>query len=147
MVYIKKGHGLPRYFMFQPKYLQCIQWNYVILLLWLTMVKHVLWPWSTMIDLVSFRSQFDHGWPWSALCHLTFMVDHGQTMVTPWTNHGLPWLPSMNNHVQNMVDHGLTMVLMPGNLAGHMYIRRLWLKRPLEWSISSAEFLYLKDVH
>ena len=40
-------------------------------------------------------------------------------MVKPWshhgqTNHGLPWLPSMNNHVQNMVDHGLTMVLMPG---------------------------------
>ena len=67
-----------------------------------------------MIDLVSFHSQFDHGRPWSALCHLTFMVDHGQTMVTPWTNHGLPWLPSMNNHVQNMVDHGLTMVLMPG---------------------------------
>ena len=76
------------------------------------MAKHVLWPWSTMIDLVSFHSQFDHGWPWSALCHLTFMVDHGQIMVTPYGQTiGLPWLPSMNNHVQNMVDHGLTMVL------------------------------------
>ena len=42
------------------------------------------------------------------------MVDHGQTMVRPWTNHGLPWLPSMNNHVQNMVDHGQTVVLLPG---------------------------------
>ena len=36
-------------------------------------------------------------------------------MVTPWSHHGVPWLPSMTNHVQNMVDHGLTMVLMPGN--------------------------------
>lgn len=25
--------------------------------------------------------------------------DHGQTMVRPWTNYGLPWLPSMNYHV------------------------------------------------
>ena len=69
-----------------------------------------------MVALLPFHSQFDHGWPWSALCHLTFMVDHGQTMVGPWTNHGLPWLPSMNNHVQNMVDHGQTVVLLPGQL-------------------------------
>ena len=90
--------------------------NYLLLLPWLIMVDHGLWTWLTMVDILPFQSQFDHGWPWSALCHLTFMVDHGQTMVRPWTNHGLPWLPTMKNHVQNMVDHGQTMILVPGEV-------------------------------
>ena len=69
-------HGLPRYFMFHN--LNTSIMNSVKLTV-------ILLPWlPTMIDLVSFQSQFDHGRPWSALCHLTFMVNHGQTMDEPW---------------------------------------------------------------
>ena len=63
-----------------------------------------------------FATYLDHGQPWSNLCHLTFMVNHGQTMVLPLTDHGRPWLLTMINRGKNMVDHGLTVVLTQGLL-------------------------------
>ena len=42
------------------------------------------------------------------------MVDHGQTMVIPLPDHGIPWLQTMINHGKTIVDHGLTMILTPG---------------------------------
>ena len=75
------------------------------------MAYHVV-PWCTMLFHAS-----------TSICcfqylslnsNYLFMVDHGQTMVRPWTNHGLPWSPTMKNHDQNMVDHGQTMILVPG---------------------------------
>ena len=45
--------------------------------------------------------------------NLTFMVDHGQTMVISLQNQGRPWLVS--NHGKTIVEHGLSMVLSPGS--------------------------------
>ena len=44
------------------------------------------------------------------------MVNHGQTMVLPLTDHGRPWLLTMINRGKNMVDHGLTVVLTQGRV-------------------------------
>ena len=109
MVYVKKGHGLPRYFMFQPKYLTILNEFREIHCYSTTMVDHgqtrsltmvnhdwpcsfsqSIWPWSTMVSLVSFNV---HGRPWS---------NHGHTMDKPWftmvavheqpcSKHGWPW--------------------------------------------------------
>ena len=68
----------------------------------------------TMSFSCLFATYLDHGQLWSNLCHLTFMVNHGQTMVLPLTDHGRPWLLTMINRGKNMVDHGLTVVLTQG---------------------------------
>ena len=47
--------------------------------------------------------------------NLTFMVDHGQTMVISLQNQGRPWLETVFNHGKTMVEHGLSMVLSPGS--------------------------------
>ena len=54
---------------------------------------HVTWPWSTMVDMVTYLT-----WPWSTLIYrrrpwLT-VIDHGQ----PWSN--------MVDHGQMQLDHG-----------------------------------------
>ena len=72
------------------------------------------YTWLTMSFSCLFATYLDHGQPWSNLCHLTFMVNHGQTMVLPLTDHGRPWLLTMINRGKNMVDHGLTVVLTQG---------------------------------
>ena len=58
-----------------------------------------------------FATYLDHGQPWSNLCHLTFVVNHGQTMALPLTDHGRPWLLTMINRGKNVVDRGLTVAL------------------------------------
>ena len=45
--------------------------------------------------------------------NLTFMVDHGQTMVISLQNQGRPWL--VFYHGFTMVEHGLSIVLLPGS--------------------------------
>ena len=72
------------------------------------------YTWLTRSFSCLFATYLDHGQPWSNLCHLTFMVNHGQTMVLPLTDRGRPWLLTMINRGKNMVDHGLTVVLTQG---------------------------------
>ena len=92
-----------------------------LLFQYVTVIDHgqtwQLVSWSSMVDHVRevpvSESKFDHGRPWSNLCHLTFMVDHGQTMVIPLLDHGKPWPVTMVIHGKTMVNHGLTMVLSP----------------------------------
>ena len=81
---------------------------------WLNMLYNHDYTWLTMSFSCLFATYLDHGQPWSNLCHLTFMVNHGQTMVLPLTDHGRPWLLTMINRGKNMVDHGLTVVLTQG---------------------------------
>jgi len=49
------------------------------------------------------------------------MVNHGQTMALPLTDHGRPWLLTMINRGKNMVNHGLTVVLTQGIIKDRNY--------------------------
>ena len=67
-----------------------------------------------MVDPCLFHNSLtmvDHGQP---LLYLTFMVDHGQTIVISLPNHGRPLLETVFNHGKTMVELGLSMVLLPG---------------------------------
>ena len=103
-------HGAPCYFMLSINCPLIIHFNWhgvvswwieiCFSLPWFIMVKHVLWP--RMVNH-GWPSSFSQSvWPWSALCHLTFMVDHCQTINKPWftmvpiheqpcSKHGWPW--------------------------------------------------------
>ena len=52
---------------------------------------------------------YDNGRPWSDHgFYFTNMVDHGQTMVSWWSDHGQSWSVTMIDHGQMMFDHDLT---------------------------------------
>ena len=92
------------------------------------------WPWLNVVIVSMFLhgwpcrniGNLDHGRPWSNLCHLTFMVDHGQTMVRLLLDHvmhlsmlcrrgrgGRAWCGDLIVFVGPGVGH-LTDLVLPG---------------------------------
>ena len=65
------------------------------------------------------------------LCHLTFMVDHSQTMVLSLSNHGRPLLETGDqpwcNHGWPWSIHGLLVFLatFPKQISGKFKARRV----------------------
>ena len=107
MVYIKKGHGLPHYFMFQPKHLtilnefseiHCYSTTMVANHDWPCFLSKSIWPWSTLVSLVPFNV---HGQPWSE----NVIVNTERTCLDKGTRGVFEWLKLIFSTSLTFIKH------------------------------------------